>query len=1455
MDIHSTSSDSNVEAEVNNTPIDLTLWENFIKNESVTAQEVKSYIHQHDLTKVEPYEPGKNEIQPCKTSKAEEGSDDAGYHPGYLSFGDDGTTATITTRGQHVQISRYLGYGPSGFVSMDHKSMDEPYLGFFRRHTVLGMIEDEIGFGSGVLVGENDYEPSKASWIRNKWPRIVTKGEDRLMVQSYYVKNGVVIQDTVIYNRSNKNLEVTPSVNFDILTRQLEYLDASNSFNEDNETSEWDGTQGAASYTNSAGPGGYGFVQIHRTPSKGRADSDVPYPDAVASVWGFFKNGKVQTKQSFQQAQPFTLEPNMKSRLITGYKLVLLSASVSDWKSLTISAADVDMNSFLRKTQPKERVESVMLQDPSTTSGFSISRIVEHILTVCAIPITRGYVWESGNPAKEEVEAIALTNGEMSFHEVSARESFFAFKLLLEVAKTLKDGDPLKDGDSLKARIKRVCEGHLKWVFTFAKLQETKFAGKYWANGEIIKSLLPDDEPTNTPFQILKLYEYHKTFDSCDESCDHKKIMSYLNGFSPMGWIKSLDKANVRKAYAWRHVCRAGINHFRLDDHIWIYNCLSAISDIENWSDARGKKNPRKNGDEEERERYRLMEMYDPTRVKHEFIKRFTTTYENKQRMIAVMRSPRESRFQFHSKDTALFYPLVDRVFLPSNSAWKATLEAQKRFLSNTDPNFDNLLYHGLCMLMAKEGVSMLQKDQEKSFKQAASFLTENLLGNGLFPTNVEDRWGSRSHHCFQISFEIPYILWSLRDYSPQAKEAQPSTDTSPSTGNPLAENLDPLDGIIPSNRPIDEKSVISVTEEWLYNRPTFFDWKPSTEILRGAGLTQGKSHNPLPVRDMKDNPYHLFFLRIDEHREEVENDTEKESAEVINRAFSDWEKRRQKSDDSYEPLEPEQGQRRSFLLLDVARKKGSERMKSEIKTNAKGTNNIGVGWEQLTQTRREEEVKKRLLWFERPLTDYSLMCYLSAPEAEQSAISTFFQRHTTSLNFFEDTTNQVMNTWETEFHCKFLQIIDHKNSTDGKGSADSKLNGQSDREKQKGCENSNDHKDSRHPEELNDFRELCPMLTSSAYAPFIIEDKALVRASASFRVTGDFFDKFWTFYIVENFPGTQPEHLLYFLGKDSKQLKRALAYSPPKAWQQRNVLEPMLMRRILGEVNRSTRDILGFLEDRIEKDKKNLASRVSDKYFVSLSTWALLHKTLDMLKADLESISTHIDDWNSRERDRKGERPRWTKSDEHKYRHSITAIDILNQRALRVLVGNKARIESLEKSLNFHENRTKNRYDEEMNLRNYQQNQNIKYFTYSTVFFLPLGFGTSIYSMSAPPPPGVIWKMVACAVIAFVVLILAVRLSPYILGSGKAQILKSVESALTPSLSTAVKESEIKPPDNHKEEARPESNREGNRDSPRHEHSRRFSRVFAFMKQRTKKTQADDPENIPPSHTRQEET
>jgi hypothetical protein len=383
-----------------------------------------------------PYQPNESEL----LTLDQKGKDDT-----YLSFGDDGTTASVTERGQLMQFSRYLGPGRSSVFVADSENVEEPCNMVERGSTLQNMARIGWGFGKDIIMLDDNWT-RQVSFLRDRWPRVVLSANDWELVIQWMVKDGVVIQQSVMKNLTKECLEFELEFDLGVLIRDLDFVDRSYSFNNERDNN----------YIEGAGPNGYGFVKVHRLPKtdgpyveKKEHDDDVIIveedqnlegeqhdvgkkpavveeeekssfqqkkeellqPEAVGLVIGFFVDGKARKLEGFQEKEVHTVRPGECLELVAGYKLVLLSSKMSEWKPLLLSAADVDIDRFLSEGSSSHVIDIGL--------DYATRRNLEHILSVCAIPVPPGHVWDYDNMKPEVAEpAIALTCGDMSGHRV-----------------------------------------------------------------------------------------------------------------------------------------------------------------------------------------------------------------------------------------------------------------------------------------------------------------------------------------------------------------------------------------------------------------------------------------------------------------------------------------------------------------------------------------------------------------------------------------------------------------------------------------------------------------------------------------------------------------------------------------------------------------------------------------------------------------------------------------------------------------------------------------------------------------------------------------------------------------------------------------------------------------------------------------------------------------------------
>lgn len=873
----------------------------------------------------------------------------------------------------------------------------------------------------------------------------------------------------------------------------------------------------------------------------------------------------------------------------------------------------------------------------------------------------------------------------------------------------------------------------------------SNFVRNYYVTGNVIppSSTLPPNGLTDTPLQILKAYEYWKAFPEST-----KEIRKFLeNDNFGMNWVKSLDQESKGDAFVWRHSQRAGLDYFRFDDHYWIWNAILAISDILEWDNWTKKQGKRTSSDDRQKEKASLARKYRPDKVKDEILRRFTTVYDvTKQRTLAVTRSARETRFEFHSRDTALFYQIANSNMLsPQEPRWLSTLQIQKTFLVNQESDLYNPLRHGLAILMAKEGVPISGSDVPTVRDEATKALTAAIPSNGLFIFPLqEDKDGNAKHpdYLANIFFEVPFILLSLHRSKYSSTEQETGGKGSLTNENRPAENSNRIisieSGIVPFNDQVDLKNVVDVKEEWLYNRPYFLEWEmPKKETLSEQ----------------------ISSLKMSKEYSELQQTTgSREIYDVLTQCASC----------SHQPtFEPKGNSDGRQALIDIG--------KRNIRQSVLTLTTIQEIWERLHKRRAAHEAKKRLMWFAIPSLDSALMCYLSSPDVQKPIVRQFFNRHANGANFFGDQTSRVLNRWVTEFHCSFLQLESGKPKSDDQ----ERINAE------------------------NPILNLFPGISLDKNN----NHGWLSKTSAGFRFDGDFFDRFWTCYHIESYRNVRyPDSFNSnqvsgfdikvndFLSKGN--LGKIFSHDIDHVWKQRKVLELLLFFRILSKAHQNGSIILQNIQsglNRVQSEIDEITQRSSsriDSFFVttdlfdtraelffgSLAKWRELDIVLDMVDNHLEAILSNIKKWESREQDREPEKPRWTNKDERKYRDAINTALHLCQRVEQGLEIQKRHVTTLKRLLEKRRSEAQNNYNRDMSDRSYRQSVNITYFTYSTVIFLPLGFAASIYSMQAAPPTDVLQHMVICAIVTFVVLIILIVALPRCL-----RIMRKAKTALFP--------------------------------------------------------------------------
>lgn len=442
--------------------------------------------------------------------------------------------------------------------------------------------------------------------------------------------------------------------------------------------------------------------------------------------------------------------------------------------------------------------------------------------------------------------------------------------------------------------------GHLRWLFAGAEKPEGCFAANYWATGKAISDpgwckSLSRKSLSDTPFQVIKLFEFTRHTDADDS--DWAKGL--LKEEMIRSWITTLKDADKRGVSAFP---RPETQQYRLEDHVWIWKALVAIEKLglgkclsrKGHYRARSGKAVGPKTDDHAQKQQSASEAppdadFSSDHIRSNVLKRFTTENTvSRRRMIAVARTNLDTRFSFHSRDTALFYDSNVPFLSEAVPLWKSTIEAQKFHEENDDDGWGNPLRYALALMMGSGGHQINSRLPREMLAEVKAILLGTGSSNGLIPGQLDDvtkepelfgeRWRDFYWH---VSFEVPYILWThnkilvlpaIQDSQPprrasfpstlsdvvlpsilraeekiaehnthtslnvQAEEAQPTTKVRIARKNTLTHTNLPEESpketfdmkkSMPFNVHIDQKSIVQLPDEWLYSYPDIFGFDP----------------------------------------------------------------------------------------------------------------------------------------------------------------------------------------------------------------------------------------------------------------------------------------------------------------------------------------------------------------------------------------------------------------------------------------------------------------------------------------------------------------------------------------------------------------------------------------------------------------------------------------------------
>ncbi|KAF5719491.1 Mg2+ transporter like zinc transport [Fusarium mundagurra] len=1323
----------------------------------------------------------------------------------YYSFGDDGFTATVDTTGFLLQISRYFPDREhnTGYC-VDAPGTDEPFFVAARIQQLYARATDTYNSDtiepSGNFEFElKDTEPPK--FTHDRWPNVISTTEEGVTLRTQYLVSDYTLFQTWELDYSHSNLTrniASIKAAKGLLIRKLDFANWPNDFNNQKEDDETYETKILAE----------GKSLMRRHIDSGNPSNSVALFSSVFHDEEYLKFEKVEDdfQLIWSEKSASTFRETGRFKITTAYTLECEPAE--DLPKIP----PVSPQKFIGSRKRLDDCDYKPIKfadDPHL--DFTLRRNLEHILSVCSIPVT-----------KQGDQAIALTCGVMVIALLPRQVCNYSFQFLLQALRFLKSKDcrcgtrdeslvkvpskgthkpseellsntaaesssrmvaSLPSGLSHEAakmpdqktcyvcemlrRIKKTCRGHLIWLFKKASFDDHEFGPNYWVSGKKIKNngYLPEKCLTDTPFHIIKVGEFYKFYKEHEDvdiatAAEFPKYMGIsLEDIQPVidSWIADIDKQNRMGLYAFPSHKKENYQTFYVTDHAFIWRAIKSAEDLGFQSRLRIPPTNRTQGEiKKSQSRKSQSASHEPTRrsysslvVQQNIQRRFTTENPiNKKRMIAVSRSPVENRFLLRNRDASLFYAMDLGLFDKSTTkkdhaswrekvidVWNNTLDCQAQHEDRDDTGWSEPLRFALSFIVARYGIRMNTRTRDEMSAYSKTVLLQSAYCSGLFPGALDqghepvmyqaehDRdtyWG--------ITFEIPYILWVYNAKDPKFQGPSDATHSEQSHERPSQtvphtychscegilkkqlsgnQHVGPLVLLMkrsqPFNNVVYQENIVELSDEWLYNKPSFFgNFLTEQSVAPPMGSDQGS-----PLRSGTNADLDGF--------------TNEESWR-----HNDW-----------------KGKADGDIVIDIPKSK-------KTKTTSKNPriyftyvllHTVGEVKKIMERERTQEKAKKRFWYFRSSTLDPEGMC-LHSFNAPSSSLplsfsifanepDQFMKRHLSSKSFLEDTV-PVLNSWITELQLSCFTLMDRVSGVERNF-------------------------------EIYQF---------PAFANGDI-GKSLCMSMMSFRFEGDFFDRYWTCHFLETTPRKDiidsdvryrvncilQRHPNAAHPNEGPRLSEADRQKEP--WRQRRCLELLLFDSIISQMHKQAQEILEEAK-RVIKNKGSHdnspcihddPNKMRYRDFRGANTrYQKVQEILQALEGDLVWNLSKVDLWLNREKERQTERPRWTLNDESRYRGVIAKLSSSNTRRIQDLRYIRTDISNYNDSITTKLEMIRAGIDQ-------RRAHDTQVFTYVTVVFLPLGFATGVFSMSEAPTNRTLYSMIATAAVVFVVISLMLAL------------------------------------------------------------------------------------------------
>ncbi|KAG5746921.1 hypothetical protein H9Q70_010392 [Fusarium xylarioides] len=468
----------------------------------------------------------------------------------YYSFGDDGLTATVDANGFLLQMSRYFPDREhnTGYC-IDAPDTDKPFLVASR---IQQLYARATGTYSPVSIGPSiDFEldlidPQPPEFTHDRWPNFVSISEEGVILSTQYLVSDHTLFRTweldYIHSDLPRNI---PSITAakDLLIRNLDFVSWSNEFNNQKEGDETYETKILAE--------GESLMRRH-------IDSDNP-SNSVALFSSVFHDEEyvnfTKVEDGFQliwsEKCASTFRETGRFKITTAYTLECEPAE---------DLPKIPPVSPKKFTSSRERLDNCDYKPVKFADDlhldFTLRRNLEHILSVCSIPVT-----------KRGDQAIALTCGDFDGHRIATAASFFFYRL--SGISNRKAADV-----SLWENLRSKCQDGRQSFERGKKIENNGY--------------LPEKCLTDTPFHIIKVgdfYKFYKEHEDVDiaTAAEFPKYMGIsLEDIQPVidSWIADIDRQNKMGLYAFPSHKKEHYQTFYVTDHAFIWRAIKSAEDL-----------------------------------------------------------------------------------------------------------------------------------------------------------------------------------------------------------------------------------------------------------------------------------------------------------------------------------------------------------------------------------------------------------------------------------------------------------------------------------------------------------------------------------------------------------------------------------------------------------------------------------------------------------------------------------------------------------------------------------------------------------------------------------------------------------------------------------------------------------------------------------------------------------